>query len=391
MGVDPSRIQARHFETGAWMEITIEAGRIATIQPIEVSGPPRPDDLWIAPALWDIQTNGRWGISYSDPSIQPAQVAEIVLAQASLGTAKLCPTLITAPAESFKAGLQAIAAACDQNVAVASMILGIHLEGPYLSELDGYRGAHPLSAIRDPDWDEFQTFQEASGGRVIMMTLAPERPGSAPFIAKAVQSGVKIAIGHTSANGRQIQEAVDAGATLSTHLGNGIVSMLPRHPNPIWEQAARDELFASFIADGHHVDSSTLKTLVRAKTFDRVILVSDASPLAGLPVGDYGDWSVDPSGKIVVRGTPYLAGSNQGLETGLNVLMRAAGVGLAEAFATAATNPARFLGLDSPRLEEGASADLLLFHCDEKSEIRFAATLVRGRELWSTDITLSER
>ena len=373
------------------MEITIEAGRIATIQPIEVSGPPRPDDLWIAPALWDIQTNGRWGISYSDPSIQPAQVAEIVLAQASLGTAKLCPTLITAPAESFKAGLQAIAAACDQNVAVASMILGIHLEGPYLSELDGYRGAHPLSAIRDPDWDEFQTFQEASGGRVIMMTLAPERPGSAPFIAKAVQSGVKIAIGHTSANGRQIQEAVDAGATLSTHLGNGIVSMLPRHPNPIWEQAARDELFASFIADGHHVDSSTLKTLVRAKTFDRVILVSDASPLAGLPVGDYGDWSVDPSGKIVVRGTPYLAGSNQGLETGLNVLMRAAGVGLAEAFATAATNPARFLGLDSPRLEEGASADLLLFHCDEKSEIRFAATLVRGRELWSTDITLSER
>ena len=375
MGAETSRIEARHFETGAWIEVAIEGHQITRFAPLARDSEVRPEDLWIAPALWDIQTNGRWGVSYSDPAIKPEQVAEVVLAQASLGTAKLCPTLITAPAESFKAGLRAIATACEADPTVAAMIVGIHLEGPYLSEVDGYRGAHPLAAIRDPDWDEFQSFQEASGGRVVMMTLAPERPGSAAFIETAVKEGIKIAIGHTAAPGEQIQWAVDAGATLSTHLGNGIVSMLPRHPNPIWEQAARDELFASFIADGHHVNEATLKTLVRAKTIDRVILVSDASPLAGLPVGDYGEWSVDPSGKIVVRGTPYLAGSNQGLETGLNVLMRATGMNLADAIATCTTNPARFLGLEPPKMEAGAAADLLLFQRDGKA-IRFERTIV---------------
>src|SRR6185437_16823280 len=116
--------------------------------------------------------------------------------------------------------------------------------------------------------------------------------------------------------------AVDAGATLSTHLGNGIASPLARHPNPIWDQAADDGLMASLIADGHHLGPSILKALVRAKTPDRVILVGDASPLAGLPPGRYGEWEVDPSGKIVVAGTPYLAGSNQGIEVGVNTLIR---------------------------------------------------------------------
>ena len=111
----------------------------------------------------------------------------------------------------------------------------------------------------------------------------------------------------------------------STHLGNGIASTLPRHPNPIWEQAAIDDLSASFIADGHHLDLATLRVLARAKGPARTILVSDASPLAGLPPGTYGDWAVDPSGKIVVAGTPYLAGSNQGLEVGVRNLLVATG------------------------------------------------------------------
>ena len=112
---------------------------------------------------------------------------------------------------------------------------------------------------------------------------------------------------------------------MSTHLGNGIASVLPRHPNPIWEQAALDSLLASFIADGHHLDRATLRVLARAKGPGQTILVSDASPLAGLPPGVYGEWAVDPSGKIVVAGTPYLAGSNQGLETGLRNLLAATG------------------------------------------------------------------
>src|SRR4029077_10806911 len=136
-----------------------------------------------------------------------------------------------------------------------------------------------------------------------------------------------------------IDRAVLAGARLSTHLGNGIAAQLPRHPNPIWHQAARHELFASLIADGHHLDWTTLRVLARAKGLTNLILISDASPLAGLPTGTYGEWAVDPSGKIVVAGTPYLAGSNQGLETGLRTLMSAVPCSLTEAIPTVTSNP----------------------------------------------------
>jgi N-acetylglucosamine-6-phosphate deacetylase len=197
-----------------------------------------------------------------------------------------------------------------------------------------------------------------------MITMAPERPGSIPFIRQAVESGVVVALGHTAADGPTIRAAVEAGARISTHLGNGIASMLPRHPNPIWQQAATDRLSASFIADGHHVDPATLRILARAKGPERTILVSDASPLAGLPPGTYGEWAVDPSGKIVVAGTPYLAGSNQGLEVGVRNLRLATGWKLSDVLTSVTTNPARILSRPEPRLEPGEPANLILFHPD---------------------------
>ncbi len=339
-----SDLLARHFATGEWVRVAVKDRLIASLEPADGPGTYSPDDEWVAPAFWDIQLNGRWGVSYSDPELRAEQVAEIVRAQAALGTGRLCPTLITAPFEAFRHGLEAISWACTADRDIAARIAGIHLEGPYISPIDGYRGAHPFDAVRDPDWDEFLRFQDAAEGRIVLMTLAPELPGAIEFIEKAVACGVTIAIGHTAADGPTLRAAADAGATLSTHLGNGIASPLPRHPNPIWEQAAIDTLSASFIADGHHIDPSTLKVLVRAKTPRRTILVSDASPLAGLPPGTYGPWAVHPSGKIIVAGTPYLAGSNQGLEVGLNNLILATGLGFPEAFATVTTNPARLLG-----------------------------------------------
>ena len=357
-----AELTARHFLTRDWIQISVRDRLIAEVSHSNDRGT---SDLFVAPGFWDIQTNGRWGISFSSPDLTADQVAAIVRAQASLGTARLCPTLITAPFESFQHGLRAIAAACEADPDVAAMVTGIHLEGPYISPVDGYRGAHPYEAVREPDWDEFQRFQEASGGRVILMTLAPEHSGAIEFIRKAVDSGVTIALGHTSADGPTLRAAADAGASLSTHLGNGIASPLPRHPNPIWEQAAIDGLSASFIADGHHIDGPTLKVLVRAKTPARVVLVSDASPLAGLPPGTYGPWEVHPSGKILVAGTHYLAGSNQSLETGINMLMHATGLPFAECAASLTTQPARLLHRDAPRIEPGGPANFVLFRLDE--------------------------
>lgn len=351
---------ARHFRTGRWIRVRVEGPTIASVGP--AAGPEElgPEDDWIAPAFWDIQSNGRFGVSFADPTLTIEQVVEIVRAQAELGTARMCPTLFTAGAAATMHGIRTIAAACERDAVVGRMVVGLHLEGPYICPLDGYRGAHPLEAVRNPDWEEFRAWQAASGGRIRLMTLAPERPGALDFIRRAVASGVVIALGHTAADPATIHAAADAGATLSTHLGNGIAAQLARHPNPIFAQAADDRLMASLIADGHHLDGDTLRVLVRAKGLERIILVSDASPLAGLPPGVHGEWAVDPSGKIVVAGTPYLAGSNQSLETGLRTLMEASGAGLAEAIGTVTSHPARLLGMEPARIEAGGAADLVV-------------------------------
>jgi N-acetylglucosamine-6-phosphate deacetylase len=258
------------------------------------------------------------------------------------------------------------------------MVLGIHLEGPFLSRCDGYRGAHPADSICDPDADLFDELQEASGGRVVLITLAPETPGAMELIARASHWGVVIALGHTAADGPTIRDAVAAGAKLSTHLGNGIAAKLERHPNPIWHQAANDTLFASVIADGHHLDCSTLKVLARAKGPERVILVSDASPLAGLPVGSYGLWEVDASGRILLAGTPYLAGSNQSLAIGIRNLMEAVSWPIDQVLGTVTSNPAFLLGHSSPRLEEGQPADIVVFRHGAPDEFILTRTLVGG-------------
>ncbi|MEA2630250.1 MAG: N-acetylglucosamine-6-phosphate deacetylase [Chloroflexota bacterium] len=352
---------ARHFRTGEWVRLVTRGATIAEVAPAEGPAEVAEEDDWIAPAFWDIQTNGRWGISYSDPTLTVDQVAAIVLSQAELGTARLCPTLITAPRADLLHGVRTIAAACESDPDVAARVAGIHLEGPYISEQDGYRGAHPRGAVRDPSWGEFQALQDAAGGRIALITLAPERPGAIAFIEQAALSGVVVALVHTAADGATLRAAAGAGARLSTHLGNGIAATLPRHPNPIWDQAALDYLSASFIADGHHLDRAPLRVLARAKGAGRVILVSDASPLAGLPPGRYGDWAVDPSGKIVVAGTPYLAGSNRGLDVGLDHLLDATDFTLAEAIATVTRNPARLLDRPEPTLEPGQPANVISF------------------------------
>jgi N-acetylglucosamine-6-phosphate deacetylase len=352
---------ARHYETGQWVRVAVERDRIAAVEPAQEPAEASNADHWLAPAFWDIQLNGRWGISFSDPSLTEEQFAAIVRAQDALGTARLCPTLITAPLDHLERALATIAAACDRWPDVAARVLGIHLEGPYISGVEGYRGAHPADQVRNPCWREFERLQQAAGGRIVLITLAPERHGAIDFIQQAVASAVVVALGHTAADTATIDAAVRAGARLSTHLGNGIAAVLRRHPNPIWHQAASDDLWASLIADGHHLDLATLRVLVRAKTRGQVILVSDASPLAGLPPGCYGAWTVDPSGKIVVAGTPYLAGSNQGLEVGLRHFLQASGLGLADALATVTTHPARLLRRPDPRLEAGQAANLVRF------------------------------
>jgi N-acetylglucosamine-6-phosphate deacetylase len=374
------QIEAKAF--GSWSgpaRLTTPEGHLIKVEPTKGTTDLN-DLLLIAPALWDIQMNGRWGVSFSSPDLTKNQVIEIVRAQAHFGTGRVCPTLITASPSATSHGIRTIIAAAKADPLVDRMIAGIHLEGPWISEKDGYRGAHPLSCVCDPDPIVFETWFSEAEGRIALVTLAPERTGSIEMVAFLRSKGVAVALGHSAADGPTLKAASRAGATLSTHLGNGIASVLPRHPNPIWHQLADPALSASFIADGHHVDPETLGVLIRAKGVGRSILVSDYSPLAGLPVGRYGEWAVDPSGKIVVAGTPYLAGSNQGLREGLALLFSieeslGEGVGTERILDTVTTNPARLLG--RPPTQEDQASDYILFR---RSNDRFVLekTVVGG-------------
>ncbi|HEX6210705.1 MAG TPA: N-acetylglucosamine-6-phosphate deacetylase, partial [Methylomirabilota bacterium] len=191
--------------------------------------------------------------------------------------------------------------------------------------------------------------QEAAEGRIRLVTVAPEVPGVLPLIERLVADGVRVAIGHTAASPAQIAEAVMAGATMSTHLGNGCAQMLPRHPNVIWEQLAADELTAGLIVDGHHLPGSTVKSMIRAKGPERVVLVTDATAASGQPPGEYvlGNVRVrlDETGRVAVPGQPNLAGSALSLDRAVANTVRFTGLPIEDVLAMASTQPAKYLGV----------------------------------------------
>jgi N-acetylglucosamine-6-phosphate deacetylase len=255
------------------------------------------------------------------------------------------------------------------------------VEGPHITPDDGPRGAHPLAHVCAPDLALFARLQAASGGLIGLVTLSPHWPQAPDYIAALTAQGVRVAIGHTLADGGAIAAAVSAGSRLSTHLGNGIAAMLPRHPNPIWTQLAEDRLMASFIADGHHLDADTLKVMLRAKGLSRSLLVSDAVALSGLAPGRYqarigGDVDLLPSGRLQVAGTPFLAGATATLVQGVDHLVETIGVSLADALGLATDGPRRLF--DRPGIEVGAPADLIRFRWQKGGRIAVEAVWTAG-------------
>jgi N-acetylglucosamine-6-phosphate deacetylase len=354
------QIHARHYATGEPLALTIESGRIAAIAPSD-----RSPQSWIAPSFFDPQINGCLGIAFNSPKLQPEQVRLVAEECLKHGIGGFCPTLITGSFDDLHHGFTTLRRAVEADAELSRRLPGYHLEGPYFSIEDGPRGAHPKEHVRDPDWDEFRRWQDAAGGRIRMVTLAPERPGAIAFIEKLAASGVVVAIGHTAATGEQIRAAVDAGARTSTHLGNGAHAVIPRHPNYIWEQLAEDRLWMSVITDGHHLPAAVVKCLVRAKGIARTLITCDASSLAGCPPGKYREWSTDlemlESGKVVLAGTPFLAGSGHFTDRCIGTMIRFAEVTLKDAVEMASIRPRELLGFPVPRIKAGQPTELVVF------------------------------
>jgi N-acetylglucosamine-6-phosphate deacetylase len=376
------RLIGRDPATGEGMAVDMDAGRIVAITPCPASDRP-----YIAPGLVDLQVNGFQGIDLNDGAVTPGKIIDLVARLHAVGVTTFLPTLITASKGSLIAGLVAIAEARSVSPGAAHAIPFVHVEGPFISPEDGPRGAHPVAHVRPPDVRELAEWQAASGGLVGMITLSPHHAGSSVFIRHATDQGIHVAIGHTAATPAQIEEAVAAGARLSTHLGNGAAAMLPRHPNMIWSQLAEDRLTATLIADGFHLPAETFKAMLRSKGLERAALVSDLTALGGLPAGTYeqavgGRVELSAEGRISVAGTPYLAGAALSLCRNVALAARMAGLSLAESLSLATVNPGRFAA-GRGRLAVGHPADLILFDWTPGAELLdIVATFAAGEQVF---------
>ncbi len=385
----PITFCARRYDTGEPVQVTIAGTVIAAVDPAWPES--RIGDWpWVAPGLFDLQINGYGGVWFSEQTLTADRVIKAIEPYFAHGVARLCPTLITSSYETLAAGFEAIRRACETFPWVGHVVAGCHLEGPYLSTEDGPRGAHPKAHIRPADWQEFCDLQKVSGNRIRLVTIAPEVPHAIEFICRAVETGVRIAIGHTAASAEQIQAAVAAGATLSTHLGNGAHSMIRRHPNYIWEQLGEPRLSASIIADGKHLPDSVIRSMIRAKTAAKTILTCDASGWAGCAPGTYENElariEVLDDGRIVVAGQrDMLAGSDQTTDTCVARVAACGAATLCEAIDMACRNPTRFFGFPEYGLRAGHSADLFLYRPNVSAgDLGVVATFVAGQLRFGT-------
>jgi N-acetylglucosamine-6-phosphate deacetylase len=382
-------IRGRHFLTGEIHDLHLADG---LIQAISAPGKDQDvlggEDYWVAPGLIDIQVNGYAGHDFCSGDTTADDVAAVAERITDAGVTAFCPTVITNSYAAMEKSMRAVATACERNAVACDRVLTIHMEGPYLSRIEGPRGAHPLEHVRDPDWDEFVRLQEAAGGRIGLVTLAPDSPNALEFISRATKAGVLIAIGHHTATREQINAAVVAGAVMITHLGNGVHEHLHRHRNYLWEQLANDALLASMIVDGHHLPPALVKSFYRVKGSSRLIMISDAISAAGLPPGRYQvmgrDIEVKEDGSVRLTGTPFFAGSTLRLCDAIPKVIAMAGASLGDAITMAAVNPAQLLGTGRGYgfLRVGAPANLILLRANERYEL--ALTIAGGKVCYSS-------
>lgn len=373
-GLDPS--------SGAYLEIDYDSVITGVDTLINV---PK-DPLYVAPAWIDLQVNGYAAVDYNSPDTPIDEIARSVDVLNSTGTARFYPTVITGSAEGMVGSLRNLARAKESLPSIE----GFHVEGPHICPDEGPRGAHPVQCVRPPDIDEYRRWQDATDGTVRLVTLSPEWPEAPRYIEALVSDGVVVSIGHTKATAEQIDDAVRAGATMSTHIGNGAHGEMRRHPNYIWDQLADDRLAAGMIADGIHIGRAFLTVALRAKGVARSVLVTDASMPAMAKPGIYrlGDQDLEltEDGRVVLAGQTRLAGSALRMDEGISNVMRMTGISLVEAISMATRNPAR-VGRIAGRqrgITTGERADLVLFRYDADTKaIEVVQTIVGGKTVYN--------
>lgn len=304
--------------------------------------------------LFDFQVNGFAGVDFQRDGLTATQLDHAVAALRRHGTAAIFLTLITDEIDALCRRFAAIEKIRASSPSIAAAIPGYHLEGPWLSPESGYRGAHPPGPMCAPTLAAFSRLQSAAGGRIRLVTLAPEWPGSAEFIAALTRDGIAVSLGHTNATEAQIDASIRAGARFVTHLGNGCPTQLHRHDNIIQRLLAHDELTACFIPDGIHLPPFTLKNLVRAKSPGRILFTTDAMAGAGAPPGRFtiGPHEIDVGADGIARapGSANFAGSTLTADEGVRRTAAYLDLPLDTARELWSTTAARAFGVTLPPL-----------------------------------------
>ncbi len=271
----------------------------------------------------DLQINGNYGVDFSDPELTGEMflmAAEHIFAS---GTELFLPTIVTSSKEVYLRNLAVIRGVCESH-GFLKQVPGVHLEGPFISREPGAVGAHIPEYVIEPDCAFFDEIMDKSGNYVKLLTVAAEVPGIDTLIRHAADKGVAVSCGHQLAGAEDLENAAKAGAKLLTHLGNGCPNQINRHHNMIWAGMANDDLTAMIITDGHHLPADLIKCIVRVKGAERIIVTSDAAPIAGFPPGRYNCWGNDavlePDGLFHNPEKGCLVGSSASMKDCVNYL-----------------------------------------------------------------------
>ncbi len=381
-------IEALSYRDGMPIRLEIVDGKISKISRVEALPAADKSPVYIAPGWIDNQINGFIGVDFSAEGLTADDVRKATQALWAFGVTTYLPTVITGPLRRMKRNLAVLAQSLQDSL-VAASVPGFHLEGPFISSEDGYRGAHTREWVLQPDRRALAELFRAAENKILQITLAPELEGALDVIDDCVARGIVVGLGHHNATAAQIKAAVAHGARIAVHLGNGCANLIHRHENPLWPQLAEDRLCASIIADGFHLPPATVKTFFRAKGVDRLLLTSDVTKWAGMPPGEYlwNDMKITLTAEGMIRLSEQnvLAGAALPLSKGIFNLLEFTDCSLSDAIQTVTVNPARLYGLDDRgELAVGKRADLVLFSLGE-NDLIIHRTIVAGKEVYVRD------
>lgn len=362
-------IAAWHYATRKPVRLTWKNGTVTKIDHLSAGAADTPaSSLWIAPSLFDVQINGYGGIDFQRDDFTGDDLLVAARKLREHGCGKFFLTLITAEWKQLTSRFKRAKQLRSQSVELQSAIAGWHIEGPFMSDAPGFHGAHEPSLMLEPTIEKINELCDIAAGDPLLLTISPERNGAIAAIKQAVSRGAKVSLGHTNATADILKQAVGAGATGFTHLGNGCPRDLDRHDNILWRVFERPELTVSLIPDKIHVSSSLFRLVHR--TMENIFYTTDAMSAAGAGPGKYklGSMELEVGPDQIVRqpGKTNFAGSALSPIDGVFRAAEMLGVTWQDTWKRAAEAPAKFMGLRNEIAESQPANFCLLQIADGK-------------------------